>query len=79
MSHVIGALGSRPARSRGFGGGRGDRGPARREPRGTCHAVDTDTGEAACGTTGSLQVFDDQPWRADGDRCPECEALVPFD
>jgi hypothetical protein len=79
MTYVVGSLGSRPARSGGFGGRRADQGKARREPRGKCHAVDTDTGEAACGTTGALQVFDDRPWRPDGEWCEECEELVPFD
>jgi len=78
MPYVLGALGSRPARSRGFSGGRGDKGAPRREPRGKCHAVDTDTGEAACGTMDSLQVFEDQPWAPEGEWCEECEALVPF-
>ncbi len=79
MAYVLGSLGSRPARSRGMGGRRGQGGPARREPRGRCHAVDTDTGLAACGTMDALVVFDDQPWRPDGEWCEECEELVPFD
>ena len=52
---------------------------ADREPRGKRHAVDTDTGLAACGTLDVLQVFDDQPWLPEGDWCETCEALVPFD
>ncbi len=50
-----------------------------REPKGTRHAVDTDTGDAACGTLDALRLFSDLPWAADGEWCPECAELVPFD
>jgi hypothetical protein len=78
MPYVLGALGSRPARSK-FGSGRGDKGAARREPRGKCHAVDTETGDAACGTMDSLQLFDDLPWGPEGEWCEDCAELVPFE
>ena len=75
MPWVVGALGSRPVRSKGLGrqsvGGR--------EPKGKRHAVDTDTGLVACGTRDSLRIFDDWPWAADDDWCRACEAIVPFE
>ena len=55
MPWVVGALGSRPARSKGIGrpsaGGR--------EPKGKRHAVDLATGLVACGAHDSLRIFDD--------------------
>ena len=55
MPWVVGALGSRPVRSKGIGrpstGGR--------EPKGKRHAVDTDTGMVACGLPQSLRIFPD--------------------
>jgi hypothetical protein len=77
MAYVVGALGSRPASSRGFKGGR-DKGPPRREPRGKRHAVDTDTGLAACGTMDVLQLFDELSWGPEGEWCETCEDQVPF-
>jgi hypothetical protein len=74
MAWVVGALGSRPARSKGLGRPSG----GGREPRGKRHAVDTDTGVVACGTRDSLRIFDDLPWAADPECCPTCEAAVPF-
>ena len=41
--------------------------------------MDTETGDAACGTMDSLQLFEDQPWAPEGEWWEECEALVPFD
>jgi hypothetical protein len=79
MTYVVGSLGSRPAASRSLRGGSRDKGPARREPRGIRHAVDLETGEVACGTIDMLQVFEDLPWQADGEWCPGCEDVVPFD
>ena len=75
MPWVVGALGSRPARSKGLG----RQSAGGREPKGTRHAVDTDTGLVACGTRDSLRVFDDWPWAADDDWCRACEAIVPFE
>jgi hypothetical protein len=75
MGYVVGALGSRPARSKGIGRAR----EGGREPKGTRHAVDVDTGDAACGTRDALRVFDDWPWAADVDCCPSCEAAAPFE
>lgn len=81
MPHVVGALGSKPASSKG-GFGRSSRGgaagPAAREPKGVRHAVDLDTRRAACGTPQTLRIFEDLEWAPDGEWCPECEALVPF-
>ncbi len=74
MPYVVGALGSRPTKSKGLG--RGSEGG--REPRGMRHAVDADTGEVACGTFDSLRVFDDLPWAPDAECCPNCEAIAPF-
>ena len=79
MAYVVGALGSRPARSNGLRGGRGDKGASRREPRGKRHAVDAETGDVACGTFDALQIFDDLPWGPDGEWCATCEELAPFD
>jgi hypothetical protein len=78
MPYVVGALGSRPASSKGFG--RNQRGgPAAREPKGTRHAVDVDSRRPACGTPQTLRVFDDLEWAPEGEWCPECEAIVPFE
>jgi len=74
MGYVVGALGSRPVRSKGLG--RASAGG--REPKGKRHAVDPDTGEVACGTRDALRVFDDMPWSSDDDCCSNCEAAVPF-
>jgi hypothetical protein len=79
VTYGVGALGSKPAKSQSLRGGARGKGPARREPRGTRHAVDLDTGEAACGTVSGLQVFDDLAWEPDGEWCPVCEEVVPFD
>ena len=49
-----------------------------REPKGKRHAVDPDTGRAACGSLDSLRIFEDLPWAPDGDWCPNCEAVAPF-
>jgi hypothetical protein len=72
MSWVVGALGSRPTRSKGIGrpsaGGR--------EPKGKRHAVDADTGIVACGTAESLRIFEDWPWAPEDDWCRACEAVV---
>jgi hypothetical protein len=72
MPWVVGALGSRPVRSKGIGrpsaGGR--------EPKGKRHAVDTDTGLVACGTPESLRIFDDWPWAPEDDFCRACEEVV---
>ena len=72
MPWVVGALGSRPARSKGIGrpsaGGR--------EPKGKRHAVDLDTGVVACGTNDSLRIFDDWVWAPDDDWCRACEDVV---
>ena len=78
MAYVVGALGSKPLSSKGMGRNAGGASGSRREPKGRRHAVDVDTGAAACGTFDSLRVFDDYPWIADGDTCPACEAVVPF-
>jgi hypothetical protein len=78
MPYVVGALGSRPVASRGLGRTRAT-GGAPREPRGKRHAVDAETGRAACGTRDSLRRFDDIPWAPDGEWCATCESLVPFD
>jgi len=43
------------------------------------HAVDPSSRRAACGTPQTLRVFDDLEWAPDGEWCPECEALVPFE
>jgi len=74
VAWVVGALGSRPARSKGLGrqGGGG------REPKGKRHAVDTDTGMVACGTPDSLRIFDDWPWVDDPECCPSCASVAPF-
>ena len=74
MGYVVGALGSRPVRSKGLGRG----GEGGREPKGKRHAVDADTGQVACGTLDSLRVFEDLPWAPDGEWCANCEAVVPF-
>ena len=75
MPWVVGALGSRPARSKGIGrpsaGGR--------EPKGKRHAVDLDTGVVACGAHDSLRIFDDWPWAPEDDWCRACEELAPFE
>ena len=72
MPWVVGALGSRPVRSKGIGrpsaGGR--------EPKGKRHAVDLDTGAAACGAHDSLRVFDDWLWAPEDDWCRACEEVV---
>jgi hypothetical protein len=72
MPWVVGALGSRPARSKGIGrpsaGGR--------EPKGKRHAVDLDTGVVACGTHDSLRIFDDWRWAPEDDWCRACEDVV---
>jgi hypothetical protein len=73
MPYVVGALGSRPAASKGLGRS-GSAG--RREPRGKRHAVHSATREVACGTFDALRVFDDLPWTSDGDGCVVCEAAV---
>jgi hypothetical protein len=75
MPWVVGALGSRPVRSKGLG----RQSAGGREPKGKRHAVDTDTGLVACGARDSLRVFDDWPWAADDDWCRACEAIVPFE
>ena len=79
MPYVVGALGSRPVPSKGLGRNAGGPGGGNREPKGKRHAVDADTGEAACGTFDALRVFDDWPWSADGDWCANCAAVVPFE
>ena len=80
MPWVVGALGSKPASSRGgFGRNARAAGPAAREPKGVRHAVDLDSRRAACGTGQTLRVFDDLEWAPDGEWCPECEELVPFE
>ncbi len=81
MPWVVGALGSRPASSKGgfARSARGASGPTAREPRGTRHAVDADTRRAACGTPQTLRIFEELEWAPDGEWCPECEALVPFE
>jgi hypothetical protein len=53
-------------------------GAARREPKGKRHAVDAQSGVAACGTLDSLRVFDDIPWAPDGEWCSVCQSVVPF-
>ncbi len=78
MSYVVGALGSRPVRSKGLGRSSAGATASQREPKGRRHAVDPDTGEVACGTRDALRVFDDWPWAPDGDCCANCEAAVPF-
>jgi hypothetical protein len=69
---VVGALGSRPVRSKGIGrpssGGR--------EPKGKRHAVDLDTGVVACGAHDSLRIFDDLLWAPEDDFCRVCEDVV---
>lgn len=78
MPYVVGALGSKPVASKGLGRAAGGASGGQREPKGRRHAVDPDTGAAACGTFDSLRVFDDHPWTDDGDICPGCAAAVPF-
>jgi hypothetical protein len=75
MPFVVGALGSRPARSKGLG----RQSAGGREPKGKRHAVDSDTGMVACGTRDSLRVFEDWPWAPDGECCSACEAAAPFE
>jgi hypothetical protein len=79
MAHVVGALGSGLVSSQGRRRDRSGSGGPRRGPKGLRHAVDTDTGDVACGTIDALRVFDDWPWTADGEWCEACEAAVPFD
>jgi hypothetical protein len=79
MPYVVGALGSRPATGRGIGRPRSGAAPGGREPKGKRHAVDAESGVAACGTLDSLRVFDDIPWAPDGEWCSACESVVPFD
>jgi len=76
MAYVVGALGSRPEKSKGLG--RSASGLGGREPKGRRHAVDPVTGEVACGTRDALRVFDDLPWAPDRECCGSCEALAPF-
>jgi hypothetical protein len=78
MPYVVGALGSKPVASKGMGRAKAVGSP-RREPRGKRHAVDTDTGRAACGTHDSLRIFDDIAWAPDGEWCESCESVVPFE
>jgi hypothetical protein len=78
VPYVVGALGSRPTASKGIGRSRSANGGAGREPKGTRHAVDTDTGRPACGTVDALRLFADTPWSAEGEWCPDCADLVPF-
>jgi len=78
MTYVVGALGSHLVKPKAFGG-RSAKNAGRREPRGMRHAVDLDSGDPACGTAVSLRVFDDEPWAPEGEWCPTCESLVPFD
>jgi hypothetical protein len=78
MPYVVGALGSKPVAAKGLGRAAGGAGGGQREPKGRRHAVDVDTGAAACGTFDSLRVFDDLPWSADGEICSACAAVVPF-
>ena len=72
MPWVVGALGSRPVRSKGIGrpstGGR--------EPKGKRHAVDLATGVVACGAHDSLRIFDDLVWAPEDDWCRACEEVV---
>jgi hypothetical protein len=77
VRYVVGALGSRPVPSKGLGRSAGA-GEGRREPKGKRHAVDPETGRAACGTLDSLRTFDDLPWAPEGDWCLNCEAVAPF-
>ena len=79
MPYFVGALGSKPISSKGMGRNAGGATGGGREPKGRRHAVDVDTGEVACGTFDSLRVFDDHPWTAEGDTCPACEAIAPFE
>ena len=80
MPFVVGALGSRPARSKGLGRqAAGRQAAGGREPKGKRHAVDTDTGMAACGTRDSLRIFEDWPWAPDAECCSACEAAAPYD
>jgi hypothetical protein len=74
MPWVVGALGSRPARSKGLG----RQSAGGREPKGKRHAVDSDTGVVACGTPVSLRVFADLPWAPEDDWCRACEEMAPF-
>jgi hypothetical protein len=74
MPWVVGALGSRPARSKGLGRQSG----GGREPKGRRHAVDAETGVAACGTPDALRIFADWPWAPEDEWCRSCEAVVPF-
>jgi hypothetical protein len=62
--------------SKGFGRSAA---PSRRGPKGRRHAVDPDTGDAACGTLDALRVFEDWPWAPEGDWCEECAAAAPFE
>ncbi len=78
MPYVVGALGSKPLSSKGMGRNAGGASGGQREPKGRRHAVDPDTGAAACGTFDSLRVFDDYPWADDGDVCRACAEVVPF-
>jgi hypothetical protein len=77
MPYVVGSLGSRPTTSKGLGRAKAA-GVAAREPRGKRHAVDADTGVAACGTRDTLRVFPDLAWAPDGEWCAICESAVPF-
>jgi hypothetical protein len=78
VRYVVGALGSRPVPSKGLGRSAAGSGAVQREPKGKRHAVDPDTGRAACGSLDSLRIFEDLPWAPDGDWCPNCEAVAPF-
>ena len=74
MPWVVGALGSRPTRSKGIG--RASTGG--REPKGKRHAIDTVTGIVACGTPESLRIFEDCPWAPVDDWCRACEEIASF-
>jgi hypothetical protein len=54
--------------------------PPPREPAGTWHAIDPDTGDAACGTNRFLEPFANHRWNEPGDidRCAACLAVVPL-
>jgi hypothetical protein len=50
-----------------------------RQPAGTWHAIDADTGRPACGTSRLIETFPAIPWSSpEGtDRCAPCAARVP--
>ncbi|HEX9466824.1 MAG TPA: hypothetical protein VGA11_00300 [Acidimicrobiia bacterium] len=78
MPYVVGSLGSRPAASKGLGRARTSGVAGAREPRGTRHAVDSETGTVACGTRDTLRVFPGLSWAPEGEWCASCESVVPF-